>query len=95
MDAISASVGRRLVDSCVKTLMKRMSILLSWCFAVTAIMISPARVFGRGPLHCLHHIVEWANRNSTNRRKNFPAGVRLAKQATGFELAKLLRRKTL
>jgi hypothetical protein len=27
--------------------MKRMSILLGWCFAVTAIMISPARVFGR------------------------------------------------
>jgi hypothetical protein len=27
--------------------------------------------------------------------KELPAGVRLAKQATGFELAKLLRRKTL
>jgi hypothetical protein len=38
MDAISASVGKRLVDSCVKTLMKRMSILLGWCFAVTAIL---------------------------------------------------------
>jgi hypothetical protein len=47
MDAISASVGRRLVDSCVKTLMKRMSILIGWCFAVTAIIISLARVFGR------------------------------------------------
>src|SRR6516225_9263133 len=45
-----------------------------------------------GPLPCLHHIVEWANWKSTNRPKNYPVGVRLAKQATGFELAKLLRR---
>jgi hypothetical protein len=38
MDAISASVGRRFVDSCVITLMKRMLILLGWCFAVAAIL---------------------------------------------------------
>jgi hypothetical protein len=38
MDAISASVGRRLVGLYVEMLMKRMSILLGWCFAVTAIL---------------------------------------------------------
>src|SRR5215472_9597014 len=38
MDAISASVGRRLVGLYVETLMKRMSILLGWCFAVTTIL---------------------------------------------------------
>jgi hypothetical protein len=36
MDAISASVGKRLVGLYVEMLMKRMSILLGWCFAVTA-----------------------------------------------------------
>jgi hypothetical protein len=36
MEAISASVGRRLVGFIVQTLMKRMSIPLGWCFAVTA-----------------------------------------------------------
>jgi hypothetical protein len=38
MDAISASVGRRLVGLYVETLMKRMSILLGWCFAITALL---------------------------------------------------------
>ena len=38
MDAISASVGRRLAGLCVKMLMKRMSILLGCCFAITAIL---------------------------------------------------------
>jgi hypothetical protein len=34
MDAISASVGMRLVGLTVQTLMNRMPILLGWCFAV-------------------------------------------------------------
>jgi hypothetical protein len=38
MDAISSSVGKRLVELTVQMLMKRMSILLGWCFAVTAIL---------------------------------------------------------
>src|SRR6516165_6023206 len=38
MDAISASVGRRLVELTVQMLMKRMSILPGRCFAVTAIL---------------------------------------------------------
>jgi hypothetical protein len=38
MEAISASVGKRLVGLSVQMLMKRMSILLGWCFAVTAIL---------------------------------------------------------
>jgi hypothetical protein len=42
MDAISASVGRRLVELTVQTLMKRMSIPLGWCFAVTAILSNGA-----------------------------------------------------
>ena len=42
MDAISASVGRRLVGLCVKMLMKCMSILLGWRFAVTAILSNGA-----------------------------------------------------
>jgi hypothetical protein len=42
MDAISASVGRRLVGLHVQMLMKRMSILLGWCFAVTAILSNVA-----------------------------------------------------
>jgi hypothetical protein len=42
MDAISASVGRRLVGLSVQMLMKRMSILLGWCFAVTAILSNGA-----------------------------------------------------
>src|SRR5271166_2802865 len=36
--APSASVGWRWDGPCVKTLIKRMSILLGWCFAVTAIL---------------------------------------------------------
>jgi len=48
-----------------------------------------------GQLPCIHSLVEWLVRNSTNRPKNFPAGFAMPKQATGFELAKLLRRKTL
>jgi hypothetical protein len=38
MDAISASVGKRFVGLCVITLMKRISIFLNWCLAVTAIL---------------------------------------------------------
>jgi hypothetical protein len=66
MDAISASVGRRLVGLTVQTLMKRMCILLGWCFAVTAelsngeeaIRHETGILFGandnRRDLHCLH-----------------------------------------
>jgi hypothetical protein len=42
MDAISASVGRRFFGLSVLTLMKRMSILPGWCFAVTAILSNGA-----------------------------------------------------
>jgi hypothetical protein len=44
MDAISASVGRRLVGLTVQTLMNRMSILLGWCFAVTPILSNGTEV---------------------------------------------------
>src|SRR6516162_2935089 len=66
MDAISASVGRRLVGLYVLTLMKRMSILLGWCFAVTAILSNGEEAnrhkkeipfganYNRRDLHCLH-----------------------------------------
>jgi hypothetical protein len=66
MDAISASVGKRLVGLCVKMLMKRMSILLGWCFAVTAILSNGTEAnrheteiffganYNRRDLHCLH-----------------------------------------
>jgi hypothetical protein len=65
MDAISASVGRGLVDSHVKAQMKRMSILLGWCFAVTAILSNGTEAkrqetesffganYNRRDLHCL------------------------------------------
>jgi len=68
MDAISASVGRRLAGLCVKMLMKRMSILLGWCFAGTAILSNGAEPnrheteiffganYNRRDLHCLHDI---------------------------------------
>jgi hypothetical protein len=42
MDAISASVGRRFFELSVQTLMKRMLILLGWCFAVTALLSNGA-----------------------------------------------------
>jgi hypothetical protein len=65
MDAISASVGRRLVGFIVQMLMKRMSILLGWCFAVTAILSNGTEAnrheteilfganYNRRDLHCL------------------------------------------
>jgi hypothetical protein len=66
MDAISASVGKRLVGFIVQMLMKRMSIFLSWCFAVTAILANGTDAnrhetefffganYNRRDLHCLH-----------------------------------------
>src|SRR5262245_28365127 len=66
MDAISASVGRRLVELTVQMLMKRMSILLGWCLAGTALLsngreanrhetgVFLVRTNHRCDLHCLH-----------------------------------------
>src|SRR6202011_5591509 len=64
--APSASVGWRWDGPCVKTLIKRMSILLGWCFAVTAILPNGAEAnrheteiffganYNRRDLHGLH-----------------------------------------
>jgi hypothetical protein len=66
MDAISASVGRRLVGLYVQMLMTRMFIFLFWCFAVTAISSNGTEAnrhetesffganYNRRDLHCLH-----------------------------------------
>jgi hypothetical protein len=54
----------------------------------------PGSLFTAPPLDSTG-LIERPEQNSTNHPKSFSAGVRHAKQATGFELAKLLRRETL
>jgi hypothetical protein len=87
IDAISASVGRRLVELTVLMLMKRMSTLLGWCFAGTSSC--------RTALKRIDMKRDFFSVRTTIAAIYTPAGFALPKQTTGFELAKSCGRRRL